>query len=352
MPTKSLKKLSHKYNYPDDFLTKKGTLKKNLNKKKLTEWRSTHNYDGTITENTRSTESSENMSDSAFRKMHSPLEKHEQKDYMVDKNTLRKHKNKKSLKKTRNSSSSDESEALKNMQDFTNFMDYIGKDSSNSVEDLNQGSITYNDLGQDIDEKILDEYVFDNNDRILTHESCKKMRDYCELNPRRCYLEKEFLKRYVKICQMIAKTSLYADAFYNRTLNLNQVDGRAYLRRGPSNSQPWRQIFGMVTATSVEKTIMEQIPKTQMPEDAKELLISVIGNIPKLSGGIEQIHRGHWNPPIPVLKNSLYNVVNELASDPELMENLISSWRESMATHTRRQPKQIEEIIRRFIKNL
>ena len=344
MPTKSLKKISHKYNYPDDFLTKKGTLKKNLNKKKLTEWRSTHNYDGTLTGNTRSTESSENMSDSAFRKMHSPLEKHEQKDYMVDKNTLRKHKNKKSLKKTRNSSSSDSSEALKNMQDFTNFMDYIGKDSSDSVE----GLITYNDLSEDIDERILDEYVFDNNDRILTHESCKKMRDYCELNPRRCYLEKEFLKRYVKICQMIAKTSLYVDAFYNRTIDLDS----AYLRRGPSNSQPWRQLVGRGTATSVELIIMEQIPKTQMPEDAKELLISVITNIPKLSGGIEQIHRGHWNPPIPVLKNSLYNVVNELATDPKLMENLISSWRESMATHTRRQPKQIEEIIRRFIKNL
>ena len=347
MPTKSLKKISHKYNYPDDFLTKKGTLKKNLNKKKLTEWRSTHNYDGTLTGNTRSTESSENMSDSAFRKMHSPLEKHEQKDYMVDKNTLRKHKNKKSLKKTRNSSSSDSSEALKNMQDFTNFMDYIGKDSSDSVEEI-KPTLTYNDLGEDIDERILDEYVFDNKDRILTHESCKKMRDYCELNPRKCYLEKEFLKRYVKMCQMIAKTSLYVDAFYNRTIDLDS----AYLRRGPSNSQPWRQLVGRGTATSVEKTIMEQIPKTQMPEDAKELLISVITNIPKLSGGIEQIHRGHWNRPIPVLKNSLYNVVNVLAKDPELMENMISSWRESMATQTNRKPKQIEEIIRRFIKNL
>ena len=58
---------THKYNYPPEFLTKKGTLKKNLNKKKLTEWRNTHNYDGTLIGNTRSSSSSsEDMSDSAF----------------------------------------------------------------------------------------------------------------------------------------------------------------------------------------------------------------------------------------------------------------------------------------------
>ena len=347
MPTKSLKKISHKYNYPEEFLTKKGTLKKNLNKKKLTEWRNAHNYDGTLisSQNEDATSSSEDINDSAFRKMHSPLEKHEKKDYLVDKNTTRKHKNKKSLKKTRNSSSSDSSEALKNMQEFTNYMDNIVLDSSDSVEEINP-ILTYNDLGEDIDEKIFNEYVFDNKGKILTHESCKKMRDYCELNPRKCYLEKEFLKRYVKICQMIAKTSLYVDAFYNRTIDLNS----AYLRRGPSNSQPWRHIVSI--NKSVELTIKEQIPKTQMPEDAKEILIDIIGNIPKLSGGIEQIHRGYWNPPIVVLKNSLHNVVNELAADPELMEIMISLWRQGMATQTRKKPKQIEEIIRRFIKNL
>ena len=342
---------TQKYKYPGVFLTKKGTLKKNLNKKKLTEWRNTHNYDGTLmtSQKSSSTESSEDMSDSAFKRMHSPLEKHEQKDYLVDKNTTRKHKNKKSLKKTRSSSSSDSPEALKNMQEFTNFMDNIG-DSSDSIEKI-KPTITYSDLSPDIHEKILDEYVFDNNGRILTHESCKKMRDYCELNPRKCYLEKEFLEKYVRICRMIAKTSLYVDAFYDRTIDLNLKD----LKYGPSDSQAWRNDrYG--TLAKLDLVIREKIPKSQMPEDAKEILISVIENIPRLSGGIKQVFQDRYHrresSKIRVFKNNLTRFVEELAKDPELMELMISEWRERMAILTDRKPKRIEEIIRRFIKNL
>ena len=328
MPSKS----SHKYNYPDEFLTKKRTLKKNLSKKKLTEWRQTHNYDGSLKgkSSSSSSSSSENMSDSVFRKH-------------------RKHK--KTLKKTRGSSSSDESEVLKNMQEFTNFMDNIGKDSSDSVQDLNDRSIKYYDLGQDIDEKILDEYVFDNNGHILTHESCKKMRDYCELNPRKCYLEKDFLERYVRICQMIAKTDLYVDAFYNRNIGLDLKD----LTYGPSNSQPWRNDrYG--TLAKLDLVIREKIPKTQMPEDAKEILISVIESIPKLSGGIKEVFQDtyyrHESSKIRVFKNNLSKFVGALAKDEKLMESMIQMWREGMATQTNKKPKQIEEIIRRFIINL
>tara|TARA_B100001094_G_scaffold271941_1_gene277500 strand:+ start:6160 stop:7167 length:1008 start_codon:yes stop_codon:yes gene_type:complete len=333
---------THKYKYPEEFLTKKGTLKKNLNKKKLTEWRNTHNYDGTLISSQKSSSSSEDISDSAFRKMHSPLEKHEQKDYLVDKNTTRKHKNKKSLKKTHSSSSSSSLEALKK-----EFLDGI----EDSIEDLNDRAITYSDLSMDIHEKILDEYVFDNNGRILTHESCKKMRDYCELNPRKCYLEKEFLERYVRICQMIAKTGLYVDAFYDRTIDLNLT----YLRRGPSNSQSWRNDrYG--TLAKLDIVIREKIPKTQMPIDAKEILISVIGNIPRLSGGIKIIHKDTYyrreSDKVRVFKNTLSKFVGELAKDEKLMELMISAWRERMAILTDRKPKQIEEIIRRFIKNL
>jgi len=265
---------------------------------------------------------------------------------------FRKHrKHKKTLKKTRGSSSSDESEVLKNMQEFTNFMDNIGKDSSDSVQDLNDRSIKYYDLGQDIDEKILDEYVFDNNGHILTHESCKKMRDYCELNPRKCYLEKDFLERYVRICQMIAKTDLYVDAFYNRNIGLDLKD----LKYGPSNSQPWRNDrYG--TLAKLDLVIREKIPKTQMPEDAKEILISVIESIPKLSGGIKEVFQDtyyrHESSKLRVFKNNLSKFVGALAKDEKLMESMIQMWREGMATQTNKKPKQIEEIIRRFIINL
>ena len=66
--SKTMKKsVVHSYKYPQEFLTKKGTLKKNLSKK-INEWRSTHNYDGSpISSQKRDTSSSssEDVSDSA-----------------------------------------------------------------------------------------------------------------------------------------------------------------------------------------------------------------------------------------------------------------------------------------------
>ena len=346
---------THKYKYPAEFLTKKGTLKKNLNKKKLTEWRNTHNYDGTLitSQKSNSSSSSEDISDSAFRTMHSPLEKHEQKDYLVDRDTTRKHKTKKSLKKKTkprtSSSSSSSSEALKK-----EFLDGIedGNEDGNKddIEDIGNEVISYSNLSMDIDERILNEYVFDNNGRILTHETCNRLRDYCELNPRRCYLERDFLERYVRICKMIAKTSLYVDAFYDRIIDLNPE----YFRMGPRNAQSWRQ--AIVKERSLYIVIKEQIPKSQMPEDAKKILINIISNIQELSGGIKQLDRGMYYSMGPrfinVFRNNIQDFITVLANNRNLMEIMIQLWREGMATQTTRKPKQIEEIIRRFVKNL
>ena len=53
-----------------------------------------------------------------------------------------------------------------------------------------------------------------------------------------------------------------------------------------------------------------------------------------------------------VFKHGITDLVYNLAKDPQLMEELVQRWREGMATQTDRKPKQIEEIIRRFIRNL
>ena len=98
------------------------------------------------------------------------------------------------------------------------------------------------------------------------------------------------------------------------------------------------------------------IPKMQMPPDAKKILIDVIGNIPKLSGGIIKDDFLNYytqaSRSVLVFKNIMYTFVEELVKDKNLMENMVQMWREGMATLTDRKPKQIEEIIRRFIKNL
>ena len=119
----------------------------------------------------------------------------------------------------------------------------------------------------------------------------------------------------------------------------------------------------------IDRLINIHIPKSQMPQDAKFILINTIGQMPKLSGGIPlEIDYGlqsnarptgnllvdthRYSHLVQVFKHGITDLVYNLAKDPQLMEELIQRWREGMATQTNRKPKQIEEIIRRFIKNL
>ena len=55
---------------------------------------------------------------------------------------------------------------------------------------------------------------------------------------------------------------------------------------------------------------------------------------------------------INVFRNNIIDFITALANNRNLMEIMIQMWREGMATQTDIKPKQIEEIIRRFIRNL
>ena len=47
----------------------------------------------------------------------------------------------------------------------------------------------------------------------LNYENCRRLQDYCELFPRKCYLNKDFLERLVKPCQGVKKTQLLINKF-------------------------------------------------------------------------------------------------------------------------------------------
>ena len=100
---------TQKWVYPDDWLKKpdkrgRRSLKKNKLKAAI-EFRRTHYPDGTLITSQNSDSSSlEDIGDSGFQQMHEPLEKLEQRDYLVDEKATRKYRNKKSLKKEKNSS--------------------------------------------------------------------------------------------------------------------------------------------------------------------------------------------------------------------------------------------------------
>jgi hypothetical protein len=206
-------------------------------------------------------------------------------------------------------------------------------------------------LNEHFNDQLLDEYVFDNKGRMLTHETCIKLRNYCELFPRKCYLEKEFLEKYIRICKLIAKTSLYIDAFYKRVDDSNMTSLIKYAESGPSGAQVWRSKLRS-TNTTAYTIIMDRIPSSQMPNDSKEILINVLGNMRELSGGVVKKRIGLWGDEVPQFRENWRMFIVMLKKRPDLFEEFVQKWREGMATQTTRKPKQIEEIIRRFIKNL
>jgi len=205
-------------------------------------------------------------------------------------------------------------------------------------------------LNEQFNDQLLDEYVFDNKGRMLTHETCIKLRNYCELFPRKCYLEKEFLEKYTRICKLIAKTSLYIDAFYKRVGDSNMTSLIKYTESGPSGAQVWRSKVRSTNPTDI--IIKDRIPSSQMPNVSKEILINVLGNMRELSGGVVKKRIGLWGDEVPQFRENWRMFIVMLKKRPDLFKEFVQKWREGMATQTTRKPKQIEEIIRRFIKNL
>ena len=62
----------------------------------------------------------------------------------------------------------------------------------------------------------------------LNYENCRRLQDYCELFPRKCYLNKDFLERLVKPCQGVKKTQLLINKFmkgYQFILELHDDEG-------------------------------------------------------------------------------------------------------------------------------
>jgi len=366
---KTMKKVKHKYPYPERFLKKDGSLK-NSNRKQRNQW--IRDYEEGIAESVR-----EDVD---------PFNDPEEQE-----NWLECHDCGKPIYLGEHSDFVGEDywpEKIDGKWKCPN----CSKEPDPEIEDIDDRfKWRSQDLHPEFDDQLIDEYVFDNKGRILTHESCKKLRDYCELNPRKCYLEIEFLERYVKICQLIAKTSLYIDAFYERLPEPGVITVtdpfrhghtykkeplEIYARHGQENAPAWRNTSSYsdemlldsnpYNQAMIDRLINLHIPKSQMPQDAKFILINIIGQMPKLSGGIPletdygrsltamaaEPWRRRFSHLAQVYKHGITDLVYNLAKDPQLMEELVQRWREGMATQTDRKPKQIEEIIRRFIKNL
>ena len=76
------------------------------------------------------------------------------------------------------------------------------------------------DIYPEFDDQLERKYVWDtdifNQDFIpenLDYNNCRRLQDYCELFPRKCYLNRDYLERLVKPCQEVKKTQLLINKF-------------------------------------------------------------------------------------------------------------------------------------------
>ena len=213
--TQKKKSPGQKYKYPLEFLTKSGTIKKNM-RKRATEFRKTHNPDGTpllsrnvshpdlepepeglpVSPGARDLGPSlvEDTSDEAFMNRHRPLEELERRDYLVDERATRRygdmpppHPNSvEAMRRARRSHlDEDQLEFLR------------GIDESGSVEDVEK--LPY--LPDDLIQKFLDEIVFQNKPRgPMNPERCRRLREFCQLYPRTCAFNEDFKEKFVYPC--------------------------------------------------------------------------------------------------------------------------------------------------------
>jgi hypothetical protein len=235
--TQKKKSPGQKYKYPPEFLTKSGTIKKNMRKQAM-EFRKTHNQDGTplLSRSVSHSElepepegrpvspgarylgpaPEEDTSDEAFMNRHRPLEELERRDYLVDERATRRygdmpppHPNSvEAMRRARISQFNDmppphpnSVEAMRRArrshldEDQLEFL--RGIDESGSVEDV--GELPY--LPDDLIRRLLDEIVFKNEPRgPMNPERCRNLSKFCQLYPRTCAFNEDFKREFVYPC--------------------------------------------------------------------------------------------------------------------------------------------------------
>jgi len=219
--TQKKKSPGQKYKYPPEFLTKSGTIKKNMRKQAM-EFRKTHNQDGTplLSRSVSHSElepepeglpvspgsrdlgpaPEEDTSDEAFMNRHRRLENLERRGYLVDEGATRRYgdmlpphpSSVEAMRRARRSQFDDI---------FEGAMNRIDRRSSaaqdDSVEDV--GELPY--LPDDLIQKFLDEIVFQNKPRgPMNPERCRRLRQFCQLYPRTCAFNEDFKRAFVYPC--------------------------------------------------------------------------------------------------------------------------------------------------------
>jgi len=299
----------HKYDYPPDFLTKKGTLKKS-HLKKAAEFRK--NY-GTLSRTT----SVEDVSDSAFEHRHKPLERHEQKGYLVDANKV-KFKNKTKKKNI--------SGLTKGQLDFLEGI----KQGTSSPELEQDNKFQIEELPSDVYNKIFESHL--NNRSLNEIEKCRLVQEYCRFNKQngmRCAFDEDFRQKYVYPCTKTGKYIKSRKTYGDYTDYRNAITPEAKREsRRLLTSYNINAPFGRKYTPAKDYVFNRKIKSISGTKYGPVSLSRSIGTTSnKYSRGIDQYKQSLGRHAIMVDGLTWSEMQDYIINNPEFLDDLIANFR-------------------------
>ena len=101
-----------------------------------------------------------------------------------------------------------------------------------------------------------------------TIEDCIRLKEYCQLFPRTCYLNERFLKEKVHVCQEIVKTNNDLNSFFSSKLKMNEIDEDI-----PYMYIEWQEVIEDVLKMIHENITIQQ--KTEIIKFLHELVYEI-----------------------------------------------------------------------------
>ena len=105
-----------------------------------------------------------------------------------------------------------------------------------------------------------------------TIEDCKRLKEYCQLFPRTCYLNETFLKEKVHVCQEIVKTNNDLNSFFSSKLKMYEIDEDI-----PYMYIEWQEVLEDVLKMASNFTYITIQQKTEIIKFLHELVYEIFG---------------------------------------------------------------------------
>jgi len=101
-----------------------------------------------------------------------------------------------------------------------------------------------------------------------TIEDCIRLKEYCQLFPRTCYLNERFLKEKVHVCREIVRTNNDLNSFFSSKLKMNEIDEDI-----PYMYIEWQEVIEDVLKMIHENITIQQ--KTEIIKFLHELVYEI-----------------------------------------------------------------------------